>query len=188
MTRVVRTVAILSVLALAACPSGSGSRGGAQAGSQTGSQTAPKDPGSAAVKMTPEAGSGSFVKGPSVTPGDQLIAWLEQQVFDGEPRLVRLPLVLKKDGYMFSTRGARIGAAEGAVEVYANDAALGIGLADRARSQCKNADSCAMWIEGYWRGKQDGDYTVDVMTVVGPIAADELAAASFAEVQGESGN
>lgn len=185
MPRVRTTVAILSVLVLCACPSRAGSQRGA--GSQAGSQTTDTK-GSADVKMTPDSGGGRFVRGPSVTPGDQLVAWLEQQTFDGEPRLVRLPLVLVKDDFEFSTRGAKIGGGADAVVVHANDAALGIGLADRARNQCKGADTCAMWIEGYWRGTQDGSYTVDVMTVVGPIAADQLAAASYAEVQGESGN
>ena len=76
----------------------------------------------------------------------------------------------------------------GSLEVYANDAALGMGLADRARSKCKGADQCAFWVEGYWRGKAEDSYQFDVTKVGEPIAVTELAAASFVEVEGESGN
>jgi hypothetical protein len=140
------------------------------------------------VNKTPDDAGGTFVRGPSVTPGDKLIAWLDAQTVGGEPRLVRLPVVLSKGPSGFSTRGARIGAAAGALEIHCNDAALGIGLADRARQHCKQAPTCAMWLEGYWRGKQDGDYTFDVMKLHAPIAPDAVEGASFAEVQGDSGN
>ena len=132
----------------------------------------------------PDQGGGAFVRGTSVTPTDQLIAWFDQQKRNGEPRLTRVPLVLKKGQVGFSTRGARIGS----LEVYANDAALGMGLADRARSKCKGADQCAFWVEGYWRGKAEDSYQFDVTKVGEPIAVTELAAASFVEVEGESGN
>ena len=140
------------------------------------------------MKKTPDHGGGAFVRGPSVTPGDALIAWLEQQTSGGEPKLVRLPVVLAHDGFAYTTVGAKIGAGEGAVTIYANDAALGIGLAQQARTQCKDAATCAWWLVGYWRGQQDGDYTFDVMKIDAPISPDALADASHAEVEGDSGN
>jgi len=144
--------------------------------------------GSANVKMTSNDQGGTFVRGPSVAPGDKLIAWLDQQQRNGEPRLVRLPVILQKGQVGFSTRGARIGTSADAVEVYLMDAALGIGVENRARSQCKGAPQCAMWLEGYWRGKQEGAYQFDVTRVVSAIEPGGLAAASYAEVEGESGN
>lgn len=143
--------------------------------------------GSGSVKMTPDS-PGSFVRGPAVTPAEQLIAWLDSQQRNGEPRLVRLPVVLGKRGPKFSTVGARIGGAPDALTVFVDDAKLGIGLADRARTACKDAPSCALWLEGYWRGQQDGDYTFEVVTVRETIAPEALADASYAEVEGESGN
>lgn len=145
--------------------------------------------GSAAVNKTPDDGGGSFVRGPELTPADKLVAWLDEQKRGGEPKLVRLPISLAKRGPKFSTVGARVGGAADALPVFLDDSALGIGIADRARTQCKDAPTCAMWVEGYWRGKDDaGGYTFQVMTVRDPIAADELATARYAEVQGESGN
>jgi hypothetical protein len=138
-------------------------------------------------KTTDDAG-GTFVRGPTLTPADALIAWLDKQVLAGEPRLVRLPVILEKGKVGFSTRGARIGASRDAVEIYCNDSKLGVGLADRARSQCRDQDTCAMWLEGYWHGMQDGAYTFAVTKIHARIAPGEVAAASYAEVQGESGN
>lgn len=132
--------------------------------------------------------AGNFNRGPQVTPAAQLIAWLDSQKRAGEPRLVRLPLVLAKKGPKFSTVGARIGGAADAVTIYADDSKLGIGLADRARSQCKDSPTCAMWCEGFWRGEQDGEYTFEVIAVRDPISEAGLADASYAEVEGESGN
>lgn len=140
------------------------------------------------MKLKPDDAGGVFVRGAAITPRDQLIAWLDQQVRDGQPRLLRLPIVLARRGPGFTTAGAKVGTANDALELYVNDTALGIGLADRARTACKGQPVCAMWLEGYWRGEQDGDYTFDVVKVGDPIAPDALAAASFAEVEGESGN
>ena len=138
--------------------------------------------------MTPEDGGGTFVRGVAVTPRDQLLVWLGQQVRDGQPRLVRLPFVLRRKGPRFSTSGAKIGGAPDAVEVFLNDAALGIGLADVARTTCKDAETCALWLDGYWKGEEAGAFTFDVMKVGQTIAPDAIAAANFAEVEGESGN
>jgi hypothetical protein len=135
------------------------------------------------TNMTSDMG-GSFLRGSAVTPADQLVAWLDQQVRGGEPLRVRLPVVLANDGFGFSTMGARIGGSADAVTIFVNDAALGIGLAQQARKQCQDEPTCAMWLEGYWRGKQDGEYTFEVTRIHGRIAADALAAATHAEVEG----
>jgi hypothetical protein len=125
----------------------------------------------------------TFVRGPAVIPADKLVVWLDRQQADGKPRLVRLPVVLKRQAVGFSIHGARVGVGPDALEIYCNDAALGIGLADRARSPCTEEPQCAMWLEGYWRGKKDGDYTFDVVRVHAPIAPADLAAADYAEVE-----
>ncbi len=148
--------------------------------------TADARAGSANVNKKSDGGAAAaFVRGPSTSPGAALITWLDQQVVNGEARLVRLPIVLGKDGPGFSLRGARIGTGGDAVAVYANDSALGVGLADRARTKCKDQPTCAFTCEGYWRGKQGGDYTFDV-TKAEPV--DGGAVPSYAEVEGESGN
>lgn len=146
--------------------------------------SAPED----AMHKTPDDGGGTFVRGAAVKPATELAAWLDKQQRDGKPRLVRLPVVLKPGNVGFTTRGARVGAGDDALELYANDASLGVGLADRARKQCADKPQCAFWLDGYWRGKVDGGYQLDVVRVHAPIAADAIAAASHAEVEGESGN
>lgn len=136
------------------------------------------------MNKTPTPPPGPFTRGPGITPADRLIAWLDEQVRDGEPRLVRLPLVLGRgQGPGFSLRGAHIGSAADAVEIRASDSALGIGLADRAATQCGQAPTCAMWVEGYWRGKEDGGYRFDVVYVRDPIAPEAMGSADFVEVE-----
>ena len=111
--------------------------------------------------MMNKPGSGSkatFVRGVALTPKAPFLAWLESQKLEGEPRLVRLPLVLPRDGASFDISKARIGAAADALVVYANDASLGVGLADRAQSACEDTavTTCAFLAEGYWRGDKGG--------------------------------
>jgi hypothetical protein len=132
-----------------------------------------------AVEKKRDAGR-VFVRGPSVTPGGALIAWLEQEA--GE-RPVRLPLVLKKGVAGYSLRDARIGTAADTVEVDASDSALGIGLADRAATHCKDRSACAFWVEARWRGKQESRFQIDVMRVSAPIEPAALAAPLHAEVE-----
>jgi hypothetical protein len=127
-----------------------------------------------------------FVRGAAVRPVDELIAWLDAQTVNGEPRLLRLPIVLHRGDVGFSLRGARIGRDPDAVEIYVNDASLGIGVADRARTLCPIEATCALWLEGYWRREHDGAYRFDVSKIDEQIAA--LADASHVEVESESGN
>lgn len=140
------------------------------------------------MNKTPNKGSGVvWQPGAALTPADQLVAWLDGQQRAGEPRLVRLPLVLPRGQLGFDISKARIGGAADALEVYANDAALGVGLADRADDRCGDAPACAFRVEGFWRGKQEAGLQLDVNKAE-PLGADELAAVTFAEVEGESGN
>lgn len=182
MKRVVGMVALAMLLALGACPAGSKQ--------PTPDQPITEDQGSGRMSdMTKKpTGSGSFVRGAAVSPAAALITWLDAQKLGDQPRLLRLPVVLQRGQTGFSTRGAKIGGGADAVEIYVNDAALGIGVAQQARSLCPTEPTCAVWLEGYWRGKQDDAYTFDAMKLHAPIAADAVAAASHAEVEGESGN
>lgn len=129
-----------------------------------------------------KAGSDAFVKGAALTPKDQLIAWLDGQQRNGEPRLVRVPLVVPNIAGTYDISKARIGE----VEVYANDSALGNGLADRAESACKEGD-CGFLVEGYWRGQQGPSLQFDVNKAE-QLPMDRLKATTFAEVLGETGN
>lgn len=159
-----------------------GSSGNATAGS-AGS-------GSASMSMTKKPGSGSaatFVKGSSLSPSKELAKWMTDQKLNGQPKLLRLPIVLTKGPRGFDISQAKIGAGSDALVVYANDASLGVGLADRARSACKGGETtCAFWVEGYWNEKSlAGGPELDVKKAE-PLA--DPATATHAEVEGESGN
>ena len=172
---------------LAACASDS-----ASSKNQTPTTSGPAGgSGSAVSTMKPgnlkPTGGGTFVKGAALTPAKELVAWFEAQQRDGQPRLTRVPIVLKRGDVGFSSRGARIGGSPDALEVFVSDAALGIGIADRAR-KC-TGDTCPFLVEGYWRGDEDGAYHYEIRSAGRePITSDELATISHAEVEGESGN
>ena len=176
-----RVAAIAAVLVLVGCPGG-------RAHEVLDHRPPPGDAGSATVKKTVDAAGGTFVRGPEVTPTEPLLSWLGAQVRAGKPALVRLPIVLARGPLGFSKVGARVGGGAEALVVYPEDSKLGIGLADRARTVCKDAATCALWLEGYWLGEQDGDLTFDVIRVGDPISAEALAGALHAEVEGDSGN
>ena len=127
----------------------------------------------------------AFVRGPSVIPENELVVWLEAQTCNGQPLRVRLPLVFHVTMTGIALAGAKIGGHAAALEVYANDAALGIGLADRLRDRRSADTTCALWVEGYWRGNVDGEYQFDVMMVGGIIAPEDLSSASYVEVESE---
>ena len=120
----------------------------------------------------------TFARGPAVTPSAKLVAWFERQIKNNEKSYFRVPLVLKQGQVGFSLRGARIGAAAGALEVYANDTALGIGLANRAVTHCKDRKICAIWVEGRLAWEAGGAIRLDVMKFVSPIGPDALASAN----------
>ena len=144
---------------------------------------------SGSMKPGQKTGGGPFVKGAALTPKQDLVAWFESQKRNGEPRLTRVPIVLKKGAVGFQLRGAKIGTAPDALEVFVSDAALGVGLADRARS-CTEA-TCNFIVEGYWRGDAEapGFYKYEARTASQqPVSADEISKITHAEVEGESGN
>ena len=126
----------------------------------------------------------SWVKGPAVTASaDELVAWFEAQKREGQPRMTRVPIVMKRGDTGFSSRGVKIGN----VEVYVSDAALGIGMAMRARS-C-TGETCPFIVQGFWHGKEDGSYHYEIREASRhPITPEELAAFTHVEVEGESGN
>lgn len=147
--------------------------------------------GSSTVMKTPGSGSAAtFVKGSALSPSKDLLEWLGKQKVNGQPRLLRLPLVLTKGPTGFDVSKARLGNGADALVVYANDASLGVGLAMRANQACKDsgATTCAFWVEGYWNEKSlAGGPELDVKKAE-PLAAGDLASATHAEVEGESGN
>jgi hypothetical protein len=149
-----------------------------EAGSGTGS----------AMDKTPNPTSkAAFQPGAALTPADKLLTWLEAQKRGGEPRLIRVPVVLAKGQVGFALRGAKLGNAADAIEVNVNDSALGIGLGMKAR-KCTGT-TCAFLVEAYWRGKDDSGANKLAVMKAGDILSDaELAAITHAEVEGESGN
>ena len=121
-----------------------------------------------------------WVKGPPLTaPPEDLAAWLGAQKRGDEPRLVRVVLQLSRGEHgTFSTADVRIGA----LEVNITDHALGVGLRDRTHRV--EGDTCAFISEGYWR-----DGTFDLRdTSMRPITAEEHAAFTHLEVEGETAN
>ena len=127
----------------------------------------------------------NWVKGPALTSSSSdLVAWFEAQKRNGEPRMTRVPITLKKGDAGWSTRGVKIGP----VEVYVTDAALGMGISMRA-NKC-SGETCPFIVEGFWRGKQDdGAYQYEIRNASkAPASTEEAAAFTHLEVEGESGN
>jgi hypothetical protein len=113
----------------------------------------------------------TFVRGIPTTPVDAVDAWMTSKQVGGKPRLLRLPMFLERGTFGFSAGGAGLGNGPDALEVYCDDLALGIGLAERARQLCDGKQVCALWLEGYWRGSVRGQATFAVTWVEGPIEA-----------------
>ena len=150
--------------------------------------TVDKPSGNTTMNKTANQGSGAtFERGAALSPRDKLVTWLDSQQRGSEPRLVRLPIVLSRGQLGFDISKAKIGGAPDALEIYANDSMMGVGLADRAEDKCGDAATCAFRVEGYWRGKQAGGLQLDVNKAE-LLTADALAAVTHAEVEGESGN
>ena len=127
----------------------------------------------------------TFVKGAALTPKDKLVQWLDSQKRNGEPRLVRVPVVLRKIDGMYDISKARLGTAADALELYVNDASLGVGLADRAGQQ--DGETAAFLVEGYWRGNSGPGFELEIRKAEA-LPQDRAAEVKFAEVEGESGN
>ncbi|MBA3542522.1 MAG: hypothetical protein H0T79_23100 [Deltaproteobacteria bacterium] len=134
------------------------------------------------TKLTP-ATPGTFARGITVSSASTVLAWLESQTRGGEPRLVRIPVLLGTGMSGFSNTNCKLGTAPDALTIVLDDAALGVGIADKARS-CKGQPQCAMWLEGYWQGKDElGDYAFRVMKIHSIIDAKDLPAANYVEVE-----
>lgn len=120
--------------------------------------------------LAPDTTVRRFVVGAALRPADELRAWLAANA----GRRLRLPVVLGRGVVGFSLRGARIGGEADALTIRCDDCALGIGLADRARQAAGAAATCALWLEGFWRGGEDDPYLA-VVKVGERIGGDELA-------------
>jgi hypothetical protein len=129
-----------------------------------------------------------FQRGAALSPAATLRSWLDAQTEGGKPKLVRIPVILPSENGMFVLRGVRIGASDDALTIYANDSLLGIGLASRARQNCRGEPRCAFWVRGHFRGEVDGALQFDVVAMDSHIPADALAEARYAEVEAEHGN
>jgi hypothetical protein len=115
----------------------------------------------------------------ALVPAAQLIAWLDAQQDAGKPRRLRLPMVLKPSITGYSNSDARVGAAADALVVNLDDSSLGMSLSDRAKRVCPaGAPTCAIWVDGFWKGKTDDGYVFKVMKAGEGIRPDELAAAT----------
>jgi hypothetical protein len=153
---------------------------------------------SGSAEPVAEAGSGSmaemkpgtpkpsvtWVKGPALTSSaSDLIAWLDAQKRGTEPRMTRVLIVMTKGKTGWSTHGVKLGA----VEVHIIDSALGSSMAMRAL-RC-TTPTCSFIVEGFWKGQSEGGYQYEIRNASKtPATAEEVAAFTHAEVEGESGN
>lgn len=153
-----------------------------------GAQKPVAEPGSdsMAQQMKPGApkSSAAWTQGPAVASSESdLVAWFESQKRNGEPRMTRVPIVMKKADGGWSTNGVGLGP----LSVRIVDSALGMGMAMRAQ-KCSDA-TCPFVVEGFWRGKVDGSYEFEIRNAPkSPATPEQLAAATHVEVEGESGN
>ena len=125
-----------------------------------------------------------FVHGAALSPAGALLVWLEARRIEGGFRRLRLPVVLVRGEAGFSLHDVRIGSGPDALAILCDDCALGVGLADRARQACGDVATCALWLDGYWRGGEERVFAV--VKVGAPISAEALAAAA-AEVEDPPG-
>lgn len=125
-----------------------------------------------------------FMHAAATAPANDLREWLDREALSPTPRLVRLPLFVRRDAGGYSLRGARIGNAPDALEVVVDDSALGIGLGDRAAEHCgREREVCALVVDGYWRGLRDGERVLAVVSVRGPIDLAARDAATTVEIE-----
>ncbi|MBP9087670.1 MAG: hypothetical protein KBG15_16225 [Kofleriaceae bacterium] len=87
-------------------------------------------------------------------PTAAALTWLQQAQAQGLTFRVPLEVAVSPLG----VGSGHLGFAADRIAVNINDTALGIGLADRARTWCgATATTCAMWVWGQW---QDGTLVV----------------------------
>src|SRR5690242_18156304 len=105
---------------------------GCTGGKSTKAPTVEPGSDSMAQQMKPGAPkpSASWTQGPAVTSSEgDLVAWFEAQKRGGEPRMTRVPIVMKKGDAGWSTSGVALGP----LSVHVIDTALGMGMAMRAQ-------------------------------------------------------
>lgn len=113
----------------------------------------------------------------------ELMAWFEAQQRGGAPLLTRVPIVLRRGPGGFSSRGVRLGT----LFVYVTDAALGIGITDRARRA--TGGRAAFLAEGFWRGHTDAGLCYELRYASSqPLSDAELAAITHVEVEDDRVN
>lgn len=91
----------------------------------------------------------TWTPGPALRPQSTLVAWLDSL---GPKRLVRLPVIVRFREDKLGLEGGRAGD----LELALNDSGLGVSLMDHARQASPERSSCAMHLEGHWRGMKDG--------------------------------
>jgi len=106
--------------------------------------------------------------GVALTPRTELLAWLDAQA----DKLVRVPLEL-----VAGDAGLHV-ARIGELEVRTLDLALGIGLADRARTLFGDGPMGAVWVDGYWHSHHGELHHFDVVHVGPVLTPAELATAT----------
>jgi len=99
---------------------------------------------------------------------EELLAWLDAQA----EKLIRVPLMVASGDLGLSS------VTIGPLEVKTEDMALGIGLADRARTLFGDAPSGAVWADGYWHTLHGDHFQFDVVHVGAVLTPDELATAT----------
>ena len=150
----------------------------------------PNDPIADEAHVTPTSpakANTEMIQGSAINPSSALIDWLDNNASrDGNPVLLRLPVVVRLRSDKLGIAGAHIGttagpAPTGAIELRLTDTALSLGLWDRLQKDCNlEADSCVRWLEGYWRdlvptpdlpGLEENpkSHPFDVRDVVGPV-------------------
>jgi hypothetical protein len=115
--------------------------------------------------MTPEP-QRRFADGPRLD-SPTLHAWLKSMVTDaGQPRRVRLPVLMTRRPPVGVERLARVGGAQG-LELELDDSAMGVGLADHYRRVGGDAPSCVLLLDGVLTGER-GFRILWIQPVKGP--------------------
>lgn len=102
--------------------------------------------------MTPEP-QRRFADGPRLD-SPTLLAWLGSMTTDaGQPRRVRLPVLVKRRAPGAVERRAFVGNEKG-LELELDDSSMGVGLADHFHRVCRDAPSCVLLLDGVLVGQR----------------------------------
>lgn len=94
-----------------------------------------------ATRETPV--SDTFEDGPTTTPADAALRWLE----DAGRRRLRIPVVLDRSGLGIT---ARLGVADDAPKLRLDSGALSLTLDEHVADVCGTREHCTVWLEGTW--------------------------------------